>query len=407
MIAPTIRIANLGAGDPASRARSRSTSSPRSTRTSGRATRSSARYIDHQPPGRLGRPDAGGDRSATPTSIPPANVITHDPRRRSRCRPRRDLLPGRRDRPDHTIKQTYAPNPALRDVRCTVGPRDPLLPAGDLLVDTDGADPGLPAPPSSSDRADDRGTTTLPSTRPTVDVHAGRPPATARRSPTAVRPAAADAEATRPIRARPRRSPSDATGGPASARPGRPPRGGAARPRPAGRVGSLDPGGGRPLQSGLVGRTARRVLSHSDPHRLNSPHDPSLRQPARQRRLRRRGLPRRRQAAPGQPPGQPLPPPGAPRQVRQRRGPALERQRGAGPDLRARRLPPRPGQDPGLPGGLAGHPLAHRGGRPATRSSPRTSCPRARRTSPSSPPGSASCSSASATPTSGPWPSAS
>ena len=35
-----------------------------------------------------------------------------------------------------------------------------------------------------------------------------------------------------------------------------------------------------------------------------------------------------------------------------RRGPALERQRGPRPDVRAGGLPPRPGQDPDLPGGL-------------------------------------------------------
>ena len=43
VITPTIRIANLGAGEPGRRGRSRSSWSPRSTRTSGRATPSSPR----------------------------------------------------------------------------------------------------------------------------------------------------------------------------------------------------------------------------------------------------------------------------------------------------------------------------------------------------------------------------
>ena len=114
-----------------------------------------------------------------------------------------------------------------------------------------------------------------------------------------------------------------------------------ARTRPGSPVDprSLDPGAGGFLQSGLrgeVGAGSGRATGPATHFPARLAHDPPLRQSAGQRRLRRRGLPGRRQAAPGQPPGQPLPPPRAPRQDRQRRRPALECQRGAGPDRSSR-----------------------------------------------------------------------
>ncbi len=50
--------------------------------------------------------------------------------------------------PKHQINQTYAPNPALRNI-VQVGPRDPLLPPTTLTTVTDGVTPVFPALPST------------------------------------------------------------------------------------------------------------------------------------------------------------------------------------------------------------------------------------------------------------------
>ncbi len=98
-----------------------------------------------------------------------------------------------------------------------------------------------------------------------------------------------------------------------------------------------------PAPARSYNRSAQRVpCPASGPslfaHRVDSPHDPPLRQPIGQWRLGRRGVPGRRQAAPGQSPGKSLSAPGAARQDRHRRRPALERDRKPGSPVRAGRL---------------------------------------------------------------------
>ena len=101
-------------------------------------------------------------------------------------------------------------------------------------------------------------------------------------------------------------------------------------------------------------------------------------------RLGRRGLPGRRQAAPGQSPGKPLSAPGAARQDRQRRRPALERDRKPGSACSSRAITCTSGARRRSFRARLQIILTHlEVVDPARRSSPRSSCRRARRTSPS------------------------
>jgi hypothetical protein len=146
VIAPTVRIANFGSANPAAQGPVTVDLVASLNDTFGPGDAVVASYVISSLPGSSGVPTLGSiadDANVIPT---PNENTTTVPAFQLPTTPGTYFL-GIEIDPFHTINQTYAPNPKLRDV-VTVGPPSPFLPAGNLLFPTSTFAP-FPAAPST------------------------------------------------------------------------------------------------------------------------------------------------------------------------------------------------------------------------------------------------------------------
>lgn len=149
VIAPTIQITNFGTADPAAQGPVTVDLVASLNKTFGPGDSVVGSFVINSLPPISGIPTQGPTADLALNVIPPANVYT------TTLAPL--ALPSRPGfyylgiviDPNHTINQTYAPTPALRNL-VQVGPKDPLLGPTNLLVNTNGVVPVFPALPSTT-----------------------------------------------------------------------------------------------------------------------------------------------------------------------------------------------------------------------------------------------------------------
>lgn len=150
VISPTIRIANFGSANPSAQGPVTVELVASLNKTFGPGDAVVGSYVIDSLPGISGVPTQNilatlaGDQNiiqgpnVNTTTLPPLKLPTS---------PGFYYLGVVID-PFHTINQTYAPSPALRDVM-PVGPADQFLPAGTIIIKPSGAAPIFPALPST------------------------------------------------------------------------------------------------------------------------------------------------------------------------------------------------------------------------------------------------------------------
>ena len=164
VIAPTVRIANFGAADPAAQGPVTVSIIASLNKTFGPGDSVVGSYVINSLPGISGIPTQSltflGDQNLVPTAN--VSTVTLSPLKLP-TRPGTYFLGVIID-PAHKINQTYQPSPSLVGV-VQVGPRDRLLPSGNLLVNTGGVVPVFPALPSTI-----LGTSTSTTTSPLLTI---------------------------------------------------------------------------------------------------------------------------------------------------------------------------------------------------------------------------------------------
>jgi len=147
VISPTIQIANFGSADPASQGPVTVQLIASTNTTYGPGDSVVGSFTINSLPGVSGVPTQGQVNLAD-NVIPPPNVTTVTlPPLKLPTTPGFYYLGVKID-PNHTINQTYGPNPKLSDL-VTVGPPNAFLPAASLVATTTGGVPIFPAKPSA------------------------------------------------------------------------------------------------------------------------------------------------------------------------------------------------------------------------------------------------------------------
>ena len=147
VIAPTIRIANFGTGNPASQAPVTVELVASLDKNFGPGDSVVGSYVISSLPGVSNVPSQAGFTGDT-NLFPPANINTTTLSPVKLPSTPGTYFLGIVIDPQSKIQQTYAPTPALRAV-VQVGPRDPFLTPATLLVSTGGTVPVFPNLPST------------------------------------------------------------------------------------------------------------------------------------------------------------------------------------------------------------------------------------------------------------------